>query len=501
MLLLLSGCFGPTHDGFEFVANSGAYTAENPTHDMTLSADTDGMTVAGEWGGVRLRLTAWGVPGAMIAAKEPAWRSDDHTLATDHGGMEEWWRNAEQGPEHGFTVHEAPAGDTIAFDVAVPGAAVEIVENEAVFFLHDSVPIAYRGLHATDAAGRELPVFMARSVDGVRIGVEVTGAAFPVIVDPVVMPYWFVTGSASADYFGSAVAGLGDVNGDGYTDFAVGGYGTGSGGAVSVFFGGGIGPSRSADWSYSGTQANMDLGYRVVNAGDVNGDGVTDLAVSAPRYDNGSSNEGVVYVFHGDGTSFGATPDWSYESDQISGGMGTSLAGAGDVNGDGYDDLLLGAPAFDYGSTDEGKVWLVEGGPSGLGSTATWSAEGNQTLASFGSSLAFAGDVDGDGYDDIVIGASQYDDGETNEGAVFVYHGSDSGPAASPTRTITSNQANASLGAAVAGVADVDMDGYDEIVVTATAYDNGSTDEGMAWLYAGSAWNTQTAPSSEVPPS
>ena len=91
------------------------------------------------------------------------------------------------------------------------------------------------------------------------------------------------------------------------------------------------------------------------------------------------------------------------------------------MDGDGYGDLAVGARFYDDGEADEGRVYLFSGSASGLASSASWTAEGNQLNASLGSSVSSAGDVNGDGFSDIVVGASSFDDGESDEGQAFLY--------------------------------------------------------------------------------
>src|SRR6185436_20138077 len=115
------------------------------------------------------------------------------------------------------------------------------------------------------------------------------------------------------------------------------------------------------------------------------------------------------------------------EGDQSSASFGISVATAGDVNGDGYSDVIVGAYGYDNGQTDEGRAFVYDGSAAGLATSATWTAESDQAGASFGVSVATAGDVNGDGYADVVIGAYGYDNGQSNEGRAFVYHGSAAG--------------------------------------------------------------------------
>src|SRR5437762_8000747 len=99
-------------------------------------------------------------------------------------------------------------------------------------------------------------------------------------------------------------------------------------------------------------------------------------------------------------------PAWRVACPQSGANFGYSVASAGDVNGDGYADIVVGARFYDEGEADEGKVFLYLGGPSGISTTPAWTAQGNQAGARFGISVASAGDVNRDGYDDVVVGSS-----------------------------------------------------------------------------------------------
>ena len=103
------------------------------------------------------------------------------------------------------------------------------------------------------------------------------------------------------------------------------------------------------------------------------------------------------------------------------------MATAGDVNGDGYADVIVGAFGYDNGQADEGRAFVYHGSAGGLSGSAAWTAESDQAGAWFGSSVATAGDVNGDGYADVIVGAPYYDNGQTDEGRAFVYHGSAGG--------------------------------------------------------------------------
>jgi len=187
-------------------------------------------------------------------------------------------------------------------------------------------------------------------------------------------------------------------------------------------------------------QAYAYLGYSVSNAGDINGDGYADIIVGAYQYDNGQTDEGAAFVYFGSSTGLNLTPTM-LEVNQGSARFGTSVSGAGDINGDGYADIIVGAYQYDNGETNEGAAFVYFGSSSGLNPTPTM-LEGNQAGALFGVSVSGAGDINGDGYADIIVGAYQYDNGQTDEGAAFVYFGSSTGLNPTPTM-LEGNQASA----------------------------------------------------------
>jgi hypothetical protein len=223
----------------------------------------------------------------------------------------------------------------------------------------------------------------------------------------------------------------------------------------------------------------------VATAGDVNGDGYADVIVGAPYYANGQTDEGRASVYHGSASGLSITAKWTAESDQADAKFGNAVATAGDVNGDGFADVIVGAPNYDNGQTDEGRASVYHGSAGGLSATPNWTSESDQDSAKFGNSVAIAGDVNGDGYADVIVGAPNYDNGQTDEGRVFVYHGSASGLSTTANWTAESDQASAYFGYSVATAGDVNGDGYADVIVGAPNYDNGQADEGRAFVYYG----------------
>jgi hypothetical protein len=311
-------------------------------------------------------------------------------------------------------------------------------------------------------------------------------------------PNWTAESDQASAWFGASVAGAGDVNGDGYDDVIVGSILYGNGqvyeGRAFAYYGSASGLSRTANWTAESDQDIAYFGISVGGAGDVNGDGYDDVIVGAWYHDNGQAEEGRAFAYHGSASGLSTTANWTAESNQASAVFGISVGGAGDVNGDGYDDAIVGASLYDHGQLDEGRAFAYYGSASGLSSTAYWTAESDQDGAVFGASVAGAGDVNGDGYADVIVGAHGYDHGHDGEGRALLYHGSAGGLSTTANWTSESNQDGAGFGYSVASAGDANGDGYDEVIVGARSYDNGQTDEGRAFVFCSSMAGLRISP-------
>ncbi len=301
-------------------------------------------------------------------------------------------------------------------------------------------------------------------------------------------------GITSSSSFGYFVASGGDVNGDGYSDIIVGAPNTSTNtGAAYVYHGSADILNTTAGWTVYGNQTGASLGLHIsaiASAGDVNGDGYSDVIIGIPYYDNGGlADEGRAYVFYGSGSGLSTSPNWTADGNQAGAYFGWCVSFAGDVNGDGYGDIIIGAPNYTNGGlTNEGRVYVYYGSASGLSSSPDWTTDSNQAGAKFGFSVATSGDIDGDGYGDIIIGAITYTHTVTNEGAAFVYNGSPTGLNTSPSWSAYSGQANSWFGHSVASAGDINGDGYSDAAVGALFYSTagGSTQEGKVFVYYGS---------------
>jgi len=318
----------------------------------------------------------------------------------------------------------------------------------------------------------------------------------------------------SGDLFGSAVAGIGDLNGDGVFDLVAGAPGSDDGGtdrgAAWVLFldtnGRVVQQQRIADGAggFGGDLDNDDrFGSAVADIGDVNGDGIRDLAVGAPNDDEGRDNAGAVWILIM-GTD-GRVSSWRKIASNAGGfdaslntddHFGAAVAGIGDLNNDGTPDLAVGVPGGDDGGTDRGEVWILflndTGRVQGKQKIADGAGDFEGNLGNndrFGSALANIGDVNGDGVTDIAAGAPNDDDDSDNAGAVWALTMKANGRV-DGWQKISADaggfdgklSANDHFGAAIAGIGDLDNNGVPDLAVGAPGDDDDGTDQGAVWI-------------------
>ena len=305
---------------------------------------------------------------------------------------------------------------------------------------------------------------------------------------------WSAQSDQVNDRQGTAVSGVGDVNGDGYDDVVLGAPLFDGAGRALGYFGSATGLSSVADWTAESDQASARLGIAVTTAGDVNGDNYADVLIGASGYDTGAVNAGKVFVYHGTAAGLSLTPAWTAEGDQGSASFGAAVGDAGDVNGDGYGEVIVGAPYYQNGQTKEGRAYVYFGSAAGLVTGTVWTTESNQAHSYLGLAVAAAGDVNDDGYDDVIMSAPRFSNGQTREGRIFVFHGSAVGLGSTADWTAESNQALAYLGTSVDSAGDVNGDGYSDVIAGAPEYTNGQTDEGGIFVYLGSGSGLNSTP-------
>ena len=258
-------------------------------------------------------------------------------------------------------------------------------------------------------------------------------------------------GGAPGDQFGTSVAAFGDMNFDGIPDFVVGApfkdTNAGDAGAAAVFdgFSGGL-------FQFPFEQnPNQHFGTSVAGVGDVDGDNIDDFIVGAPQAPGGIPLFGTATVYSGVGSGV----LFLFFGDNWFDQMGQSVAGAGDVNGDGTPDFLVGIYADDDNGQDSGSARVYSGSDGSI----LLDLDGAGAFDRFGWSVASAGDVNNDGTPDVIVGAPQ-----TNQGLPG-YARVHSGLNGSVLHTFTGDSADDAFGWSVAGAGDVNLDGFDDLIV------------------------------------
>jgi hypothetical protein len=280
---------------------------------------------------------------------------------------------------------------------------------------------------------------------------------------------------------------VGDVNGDGYddvyaSDYMEGRYGyvsgtTGYEGFLTLFYGGASGLQTTDAGTTWGSGRYDNVGIRPRSLGDLDGDGERDWGYGHLGYDGGETDEGAVVIRYSS-LAFGTTLD----SDVASAGIGACKGGVGDVNGDGYGDLVVCESTAYTDALGSGNLRLYYGSASGVDTTPVWVASATLAVTDtfIGTDVVSGGDLDGDGYSDIVIAGAS--------GAVHVWYGSASGPAASADLSLTMT------GGYYAGsttVADFDADGYADVAAD-HAWSRNCEHWGNLEIYRGSASGLMT---------
>ena len=313
-----------------------------------------------------------------------------------------------------------------------------------------------------------------------------------IVICVLLLPVMFSSGAAEVLFelispneeylgeFGCAVSGAGDINGDGYGDFIIGACSESSPSRVDFAGRTYLIDGLTGKLQQTLTSTNPDIcgqfGCAVSGAGDINGDGYDDVIVGA----HGEYPGGRVYAYDG---LTGDVIQWflSPNPAQYLGGFGYSVSGIGDVDGDGHNDVLIGAP-HDH---ESGRVYIFERDSHGMPRTLI--SPNEEETGNFGCSVSYVGDTDGDECDDIVVGAWAEDPGISPElaGRAYVFDGY----SGILRHTIISpnEEENGGFGNVVSGAGDVNGDGYADVIVGAWREDPGSAPDnaGRAYVYDG----------------
>jgi hypothetical protein len=303
-------------------------------------------------------------------------------------------------------------------------------------------------------------------------------------------PDWEFLGDQPQGLMGSGVALEGDINNDGYNDLFISSkmYDNPeeNEGKVWMFWGSADGPVGPV-WSWEPNQSGTIAGFPVNYAGDVNGDGYDDVVIGANNYTNTLNRQGMAVGFYGGADGLAESPDWATYGENKKDYFGHWVDGAGDVNGDGYDDVIVSAILFERDSLlgSEGAAYVFLGGTDGIATDYIWRDEGNLMNTQFGYCVSSAGDVNGDGYDEIIVGSKYWENTAFKEGSAAVYWGSPSGPEPDYCFFAEGQQDSAYLGRHVDGGGDFNNDGYADFLAGAYRYSNVYEQDGIVYAYYG----------------
>lgn len=314
------------------------------------------------------------------------------------------------------------------------------------------------------------------------------------------------------DYFGRSITAIGDLNNDGFIDLCVGANKDDDGGsdrgAVWILFMKSDATVKSfqkisdTEGGFTGTLQDEDLfGTSVANIGDVNKDGITDIAVGANLDDDGGSNRGAVWIlFLNTNGTVKSSQKISMSEGNFTGlledgdNFGVSVCGLGDLNLDEYNDIAVGA--YDNVSAyTEGAVWILFLDGNGMVDSSQKIAQGQSGFSGtldtqdyFGISLANMGDINGDDYVDIAVGALYDDDGGSNHGAIWLLYLNEEGNVKS-SQKISSTEGDFSgtlddedyFGRSVAAIGDLNGDGSPDLCIGASSDDDLNSNSGAVW--------------------
>lgn len=501
---------------------SGTVMVNNPAQGLRAALGAASYAVspppngAGRGPAWRLRLTLRGIGrGGKIHFRPvttPVLTLRENTACYRHGAaFVVDYENTSAGLRQNYTLRQRPGGPFGPVQVLLAvrtGLRVTAERDGQALRLRQGgrEMIRYADLRAWDATGQALPARMRLSQGGQALALIVDDkrATYPVTIDPLVsnLPTAILADPSNAGTaYGTTVAGVGDVNRDGFADVLVGAGQTNSNeGRAYLYYGSASGLLTNAPVSLINPAPTIAkyFGDQVAAAGDVNGDGFADVLVSAngPRLGQlPGEGQGRVYLYRGSVTGLllnspqilNAPPTPVFLT------FGSGVSGAGDVNRDGFADVLV---SDEGGFNTAGHVYFFRGSTTGLVSTPTVLTEpGSLPGNYYGGSVAGAGDVNGDGFADVLVGARGTGN---NAGRAYYYRGSAAGLATAPLTLTDPNPPSEYFGTAVAGAGDVNGDGFADVLIGVRFVP--PTNAGRTYFYRGSSSGLSTAPMALMAP-
>ena len=298
---------------------------------------------------------------------------------------------------------------------------------------------------------------------------------------------------------GRSVVNVGDVNGDGFFDTVVGipNFGVSNSGAIQITLGDENGVNLDNNVHIDISNSGAQFGFSVTGAGDINLDGFDDVAVGAPFYSNGENNEGAVFVYLGGPSGLSSSAIRIIEGNRSGAQLGFSVSGNGDINGDGFSDIIMGMPGFipdtvksssrSKGTpSPKGGVGLLLGALIGqIGNLPDAVIEGIEEGARSGKTTAMLGDVNGDGLDDFGVGSPEHSTpGLDKRGAATIYGGSRNISNIQPVAEFVGELANDSVGGHIERLGDINEDEIEDFAIGASGVNN---NEGAVYIHQGAS--------------
>ncbi len=317
-----------------------------------------------------------------------------------------------------------------------------------------------------------------------------------------------IIGEDDGDWAGIMTSATGDVDGDGLDDILVGAYGVDDRGPITgaayLLLGSSFGNDSiidlaDADFKFMGESEDDHAGYAVGNAGDIDGDGLDDLLIGSSGQDVGGSHAGATYIILA--SSLVTNPptelvdaDYKFVGEYAQNWSGYQVAGGGDLDGDGLADILIGADG-DEGGDQTHSTYVILGksmtSPVMQLANADYKFHGENSY-DYASQISIVGDVDGDGLDDILIGAAGLDDGGDHAGGAYLIFGgslNENGTYSliDADHKFIGEKAGDYAGATVSGAGDVDGDGLADLFIGALDYSTDYDFQGAAYIILGSS--------------